>query len=231
MKLSTRVVIGVAVVAMAGVAAGVILSRDGPSGILKPGPTSSPTRQPFAFPAPRVIPVAVQHSRGTRAANQTATAIRDTLSGFYSQAFVDSEVWSGDVPDGAWEAFAPRARARARADAASLTVRAVGAPIQDLELTSASLTVRVLLDPSGHPVAADADAVFRATAKLRGGQSIEVANEASYVFRRASNRWLITGYPRARTEVSRTGPLPGPSPTSSASAAGVFRSSNEGTLA
>jgi hypothetical protein len=233
MKLQTRVATGVAALAVAGVVAGVILARGGPSRILHPGPSRSPSpaRQPFVFPAPRVIPVPVERSKRTRAAREAATAIQDTLSAFYSRGFVDSEVWSGTVPDSTWEAFAPAARARARADAESLTVRAVGAPLEDLEVTSASLTVRVLLDPKGHPVAADADALFKATAKLRSGQSIELANQASYIFQRASNRWVITGYPRARTEVSAPGPLPGPSSSPSASAAGVPRVPTGGTLA
>ncbi|HEY3210523.1 MAG TPA: hypothetical protein VGL18_12165, partial [Actinomycetota bacterium] len=87
-------------------------------------------------------------------------------------------------------------------------------------ITNASLSVRVLLDPKGHPEAAVAAVVFETSGTLSGGEPVQVSNHASFLMRPIDGSWLVVGYPKAKTEVDAPSPTPSPgaaSPSSGAS--------------
>ncbi|HYT77901.1 MAG TPA: hypothetical protein VEQ37_01295 [Actinomycetota bacterium] len=222
--------VGAAIVALGLIAVGavVLISRGGgtSAGPSHPPPPTSPpppSREAFAFPLSKTHAVAT--GKGNAAETQRAAAgIQTTLSAFYDAAFMDPKARQQGLPAGAWNAFAQPIQEQAKSDAGSLTLGEAGRTIDQLSVTDASLSVRVLLDPSGHPQAAIANVTFDASGKLTGGEAVLVSNRASFLLRPApGGRWLVYGYPNAKTEVEAPSPTPSPSasgspmPTSSAS--------------
>ena len=111
-------------------------------------------------------------------------------------------------------------RKRAKNDAASLTIGEAGSRLTALSITNASLSVRVLLDPKGRPEAAVATVVFETSGSLTGGEPVMVSNQASFFLQPIDGRWVVVGYPKAKTEVEAPSPTPSPggaSPSSGAS--------------
>jgi hypothetical protein len=121
------------------------------------------------------------------------------------------------LPAQAWNAFAKGLRKRARSDATALTLGRSGPSIEELSVTEASLSVRVLLDPRGRPEAALATVAFDASGTLGSGEAVLVSNRASFLLEPAGARWLVVGYPSARTEVETPAPTPSPGATPGAS--------------
>jgi len=97
------------------------------------------------------------------------------------------------------------------------------APIATLQVTQAALTIQVLFNASGHPQSAQAAVMFQAAGRLANGQPIEVTNAATFILRRVSSTWLISGYPAANTQVTSPPPIPipGPSPVPGPTASGA----------
>lgn len=156
-----------------------------------------------------------------RAARDAATTIQKTLSGFYDAAFMDPETWKQGLAPGAWRAFAKSLQERAKADAGALTLGEVAGSMEELTVTNASLSVRLLLDPGGRPTAAVATVALDATGTA-GGEPVLVSNRATFLLRPSGRAWLVVGYPSASTNVeSAPTPSPGasatPSPTASVS--------------
>lgn len=200
------------------VVAAAILGRSGSSAPPAARPSASPTppRVPFAFPDPVVKFSQLGSAKGRAASRKAAASIGSELSAFYEQAFFAPAAWTGRVPASAWNVFDAAVRQKARGDQASLTLGAQQAKIATLEATSASLTVRVLVDASGAPTAAIAVVQLEASGTLAGGEALTVTNRASFLLRPAGGKWEITGYPSADTEV--TAPAAGtPSASPSAS--------------
>jgi hypothetical protein len=220
-SLTLAVATLVALVSMWGLSARAPTSS---TGVLPSRPTPSPPRQPFVFPAPTVIAVTVAKTSGAKdAAQAVASTVQGTLNRFYDLAFMDPRTWRAGVPAGAWEAFDPAVRARAQADAASLGLGKADAPIATLQVTQAALTIQVLFNASGHPQSAQAAVMFQAAGRLANGQPIEVTNAATFILRRVSSTWLISGYPAANTQVTSPPPIPipGPSPVPGPTASGA----------
>ncbi len=219
--------VGAAIVALGLIAAGAILfigRGGGPSpGPSQPPPPPPPPREAFVFTISKTnaVPTGKRNAASTRRA---ATEIQKTLSAFYDTAFTDPKARQQGLPAGAWNAFAPAVREQAKSDAESLTLGEAGTTIDQLSVTNASLSLRVLLDPTGRPQAAIAVVAFDASGTLSGGEAVLVSNRASFLVRPApGGRWLVVGYPRAKTEVQAPSPSPSPgasgsaTPTSSAS--------------
>jgi hypothetical protein len=195
------------------------------------GGTPKPTQPPSTSPAPPpreafVFPLSATASvatgkRNATAAKAAAADIQATLSAFYDEAFMDPKAWKQGLPASAWSAFDSSAQERAKNDAASLTLGETGSRLTHLSVTKASLSVRVLLDPKGHPEAAVATVVFETTGTLTGGEPVQVSNLASFLMRPIDGKWLVVGYAKAKTEVEAPSPTPSasgtPTPTGSAS--------------
>lgn len=146
-----------------------------------------------------------------------ATKVQATLSAFYDAAFMDPRTRQRGLPPGAWNAFAKAVQEQAKSDAGSLTLGEAGSTIDRMSVTEASLSVRVLLDPRGRPQAAIALVVFDASGTLPGGEAVQVTNRASFLLRPAAGgRWLVVGYPSAKTEVQAPSPTPSPGASSAA---------------
>jgi hypothetical protein len=100
-----------------------------------------------------------------------------------------------------------------------LTLGEAGSSIDQLSVTEASLSVRVLLDPRGRPRAAVATVVFDASGTLSSGEAVLVSNRASFLMEPDGTRWVVVGYPTARTKVE-TPPTPSPGASASATPTG-----------
>jgi hypothetical protein len=188
-----------------------------PAGSPSAHPSPTPTVPAFTFPL-RVVAVPVTNRDGQRASTEAASSVQVALSSFYAQGFLAPETWTKGVPQNAWDVFDGGVRARAKDDAPSLALGTQAGDLIRLEVTKAGLTVRVLLDASGRPVAADAQVRFQATGTIAGGELVEVTNAASFLLRPESGRWLIVGYPNATTNVSApVSPSPSAAPTPSSS--------------
>ncbi|MGH2572123.1 MAG: hypothetical protein ACRDGU_01305 [Actinomycetota bacterium] len=164
-----------------------------------PNPMSQPPRPPFVLPLVNVAASSTGRVRH-RAARDVAAGIQTTLSRFYDRVFLDPLSWK-NVPDDAWDAFAPSVRDRAISDAKSLTPGDIGPQLAGLAAGRSSLGVRVLLDPRGRPHAAIANVVFRADGTLLDGDRVEVVGQGSYLLRPGRGGWLIVGYPSATVTV------------------------------
>ena len=167
------------------------------------------------FPLSNTAAVATG-KRSAAAARDAATEIQTTLSAFYDAAFMDPRTRKQGLSPGAWNAFARSIRERARKDAASLTLGEPASRVDALSITDASLSVRVLLDPKGSPDAAIATVVFEASGTLIGGEPVQVSNRASFLLKPIDGRWLVVGYPQAKTELEAPSPTPSPSATPTA---------------
>jgi hypothetical protein len=125
--------------------------------------------------------------------------VEQALTSFYQEAFAEPSLWGQDLPSSAWNAFAPAARSRAAEDAQSLTLGTLGEGVTTLRFTKTDLSVRVLLDQHGHPQGALASVVVRADGVHDDGQTVRVANRATFFLEPSGPRWLIQGYPTATT--------------------------------
>jgi hypothetical protein len=170
---------------------------------------SLPPREAFVFPLSRTASVSTGKRNGT-AAKDAAADIQATLSSFYDAAFMDPNAWKQGLSADAWNAFATSVRERAMKDAASLTLGEAGSRLTELSITNASLSVRVLLDPKGRPEAAVATVVFETSGSLSAGEPVKVSNQASFLMQPIDGRWLVVGYPKAKTEVEAPSPTPNP---------------------
>lgn len=219
------VVVSVAAVAVITIVGFVLLGGGGspvpPRGSGIPGSPSSPPQSAFVLPVTETSTVALRR-RNAEATRQAVTAIQTTLSGFYDAAFMDPQAWREGIPTDAWNAFAAPLQKQAKSDADALTLGESAADMEELSVTNASLSVRLLIDTRGRPVAAFATVVLDATGALAGGQSVLVLNRATFLLRPSEGRWLVMGYPNVATNVeSPPSPSPGatatPTPTASGS--------------
>jgi hypothetical protein len=214
---AARIGAGVVLLVLIAVGGLALLGGGGAPGPAGPPPATSPPAPPrteFVFPLVKTGAVATGRRNNT-AARTAATRIQTALSRFYDAAFMDPETWKNGLAAEAWDAFAEPLREQAMSDAASLTLGDAESSVDQLSVTEASLSVRLLLDPRGRPRAAVATVVFDASGTLSGGEAVLVSNRASFLLEPEGSRWLVVGYPTARTEVNT--PSPSPSPGASGS--------------
>jgi len=172
---------------------------------------SAPPRQPFLLPDPTITVSLLGQAKSWQAATPLAGQIQTALSTFYDQAFVDPHTWTAGVPAAAWSIFAQDVQSRAKADADSLTIGSEPIhAVAGLNVTKATLSIRVLLDRAGRPHLASADVTFEATGTATGGAPLTITNRATFVFRAISGQWLVVAYPVADTSVDAGVPSPSP---------------------
>src|SRR4029077_18130705 len=99
-------------------------------------------------------------------------------------------------------------------DAPAFTLSGVSS-VNLVKVTSSSLHVEVLYDPQGRAAAATAIVDFRVAATQPGGRTIDVASSANLLLRKVSGKWLIVGYPSAKTQVADSSPQPAAGPSGS----------------
>jgi len=179
-----------------------------------PGASPTPARPSFVFALDQAVAVSTHGRNGQGIARDSAVEIDGLLSAFYDRAFLDPATWSKGLPASAWEPFDPSVRSHAMKDAGSLTLGPDAARVAELTVTHSSLSVRVLFDPAGSPIAAVADVAFHAAGRLGTGQQAEVSSAASFLLRVDAGQWVIVGYPSANTTLDAASPSPSPSPPS-----------------
>jgi hypothetical protein len=198
--------VAVVVVLLAGAAVIVGLVVTGHDSIIPFVP--KPTRADFTFTLGGVsaTPLGGKHSKSV--AKQVAPEVQQTLSDLYGGLFLDPKVWSTAPPDDVWDHFTGPARRQAKADGAALGLGDLSGKIETLKVSSSSLQVHVLTDPSNNPVAAVAKVEFVADATTKDGQHVQITREAQYLLNEADGTWLISGYPLNRTSVDVIQPSP-----------------------
>jgi len=209
----------VAVVAVAGLAVGLILALGGDGATPGPvavssgaSPTVSPTPTipispvPPAPPTPsfefRLLKFApVRGSTRTRlnvvreVTRRAVHNIRDELGRMYRLAFLDPAGWQQARYAPVFRFFAGDARTSARGHVRLLTLGPdAGRRFERVTVPGGSLKVKVLLDRGGHPVTAVANASFHARATELEGGMVLVRSEASYFLRPSKRGWLIFGF-------------------------------------
>jgi hypothetical protein len=212
--------IGGAVLVAAVVVAALLLSNNAPAhrpGAAPGSPPASPARVRFEFRVASTTVTSYNGKGNAAAARKAAERIRVALSDWYDAAFMNPTEWQKGPAASAFGVFDPKVRGRARKD--DLKSLSLG-EVKDLESlapTSTRLTVRVLLDPSLHAIAAVATVRFDAEGRLASGDLLSVDNGGSFVFRLSGSKWLIEGYEGVKTKVNQH-PAPSPSPTAGPSA-------------
>jgi hypothetical protein len=187
----------------------------------RPPSTSPPEPPREAFVFPLVKTTATRTGRRNNAGARTAAArIQAALSAFYDAAFMDPRNRERGLPPEAWNAFVGQARKQAMSDAAALTLGEAGPSIEELSVTEASLSVRILLDPRGRPQSAVATVVFDASGTLKTGEAVQVSSRASFLLEPDGTTWLVVGYPRAETKVESLAPTPSPGASASVTPTG-----------
>lgn len=192
-------------IAAAGAVALVVTHSSSPSAAPGASPTASPGRHGFAFPPATVVVVRTEKGQSAVAAPRAAAGVASALNGFYDEAFVDPRTWTGGVPSASWNVFAQRVRPLAQRDSTSLALGRQAPSLASLGVTTSSLQVTVLLDPSGSASAAEAKVTLAAAGKLRDGTPVAVHSTASLFLTPTGSTWSITAYPDARTTVDTTG--------------------------
>jgi len=172
-----------------------------PGSLHRPTSTKPPPRLAFAFKVGRVRAVNLSRRSVKKQSAEAAAAIGQRLSVFYDRAFTDPASWKNGVPVDAWNVFAASVRDRAKRDASSFTPATTGVNLASFEVTKSVLRMTVSFDTSAHPQAAFVTVLFRGTGQLVGGEMVQVENAATFLFRPASERWFIAGYPHAKTTV------------------------------
>ena len=191
-----------------------------------PNPRPSPShtlpggRIPFEFSLSSVTTTSYTGKLSSSAARRAAAEqIRVALSHFYDAAYFDPAEWNDGPSDPAWSMFASSVATRARAgDAPALALGPVSG-LTSLDASRVRLYVRLLLDPSLHPLSAVATVSLDATGTLRDGDLLHVSNQASFLFRLVKRHWTVVAYPQTRTtlkEVPAPVPTPVPGPSGSA---------------
>jgi hypothetical protein len=192
----------------------------GESGTPSPGVSPTvPGRPTFLFRVEQASS-AFTGKRAKAAAADASIEIAARLSTFYDTAFMDPDTWANGVPDDAWSVFDGTVVGQAERDARSLTLDGQSPRLVELEVTTSSLTVKVLLDPSGDPRAAGAEAEFVAVGTLEDGTKVDVTNLASFLLRPEGGVWFVIGYPNATTDVEAAGGSATATPTGRAGPTG-----------
>jgi hypothetical protein len=185
------IVLGLVVLALA-------LARNG-----GPQPRPAMPGTPSPAPAPvyylvvdlrRVDEVAVAGRVREREVRDVAMAVRETMAGLYGAGFVNSAEWQGGRFPTLFGYFSGPARAQARRDLEDLSLGRTTASLAAVRPERARVNVRVMVGPTGHPVAAIAGMEFRASGLDPAGGELPIRHRGRYVLRRDGGRWLIVAY-------------------------------------
>jgi hypothetical protein len=189
--------VAVAILAV-GIAVGGILVLGGDR-----SPEPAPSPPPTPAPAPlyylvvdlrRVDEVAVTRRVDEREVRTAAQAVRETMAGVYGAGFVNIDQWQeGRFPE-LFGYFAGPARSRAHRDLQDLSLGRAVPRFAAVRPERARVNVRVMVGPTGHPLAAIAGMNFRAAGLGVAGTEVPIRHQGRYVLRRVGGRWLIVAY-------------------------------------
>jgi hypothetical protein len=191
--------VAVAAVVVGITVAGVlVLGGDG-----SPEPEASPSPPPAPAPAPlyhlvvdlrRVDEVAVTQRVKEREVGAVAQSVRETMAGMYGAGFVNIDQWQGGRFPELFGYFAGPARSQARRDLQDLSLGRAVSRFAAVRPERARVNVRVMVGPTGHPLAAIAGMDFRAAGLGPADTEVPIHHQGRYVLRRVGGRWLIVAY-------------------------------------
>jgi LCP family protein required for cell wall assembly len=196
---TTRALIAVLVVALAGVVAAIALAPGGdgptPNGTRPtPGPTGTP---PPAYALEVTLgrvwgrgPSGIARPRELR---RPAATLRATFTELYAAAFVDPDRWHEGSFPGIGAFFARSARAAARKDLRELTLGRTARRLDAVRPRRARLDIRFVTDRGGHALVAFADMSFTGIG-LAGDARVPISQRGRFVLRRADAAWRIDAY-------------------------------------
>lgn len=124
----------------------------------------------------------------------TGEAIRSTMAGLYSAAFIDQTQWHGGTFRTLPAYFAGEARREARGDVNHLSLGRAAAHVVAVRPDRARLDVRVVADRVRRPVAATAVMDFAGTGLVDGGLEVPIRHRGRYVLRLIERRWMVVAY-------------------------------------
>jgi hypothetical protein len=194
----TRLILGLAttVVAIATLVAGwLVLSGDGsrPAGRDDTHPSPAVPTSVLVVDVGRVGGYPVAGDIPDRRLQDEAQAVRDTMTGLYTAAFVDPALWAGGRFPTVKDFFGGQAREQARSDIPDLTLGKAAGTLEKVRPEHARVLVRFLLDANRRPVAATAEMEFRGTG-FAAGIEVPISHRGRYILRPEGGRWLVVAY-------------------------------------
>jgi hypothetical protein len=173
----------------------------------KPGSNTPP----FDFQLSRTkgVPTAANGKIDQGAVSAAAKDIDTTLTNMYALAFLDPDKWKKNDYDAAFGFFAEgKAAASAKRDEATLTLGpTAGDTFDDVQPRNSRLSVRLLTDRGGKPVASAVTADFIADATKKDGSIMVIKSHATYYLRPTGEGWIIVGYQATRADEFRGQPV------------------------
>jgi hypothetical protein len=170
---------------------------------VEPRPTAPAPPSPAPSPAPRyflivdlrrVDEVAVTDRVKEREVRAVAQSVRETMAGVYGAGFVYPDQWQGGRFPTLFQYFAGQARPQARRDLQDLSLGRTANRLGAVRPERARVNVRVMVGPTGHPLAAVAGMEFRATGLGADGLELPIRHLGRYMLRRVGGGWRIVAY-------------------------------------
>jgi len=158
-------------------------------------------RAPFTFKLGNTSTVSLRAKQGNP--GTVPQEVQATLSAMYDGLFLDPHAWSTAPPSDVYDHFTGTAKPAAEKAGDSLGLGTLTGTIKTLSVDSSSLSVRVLIDPSGHPASAVGLVQFVATAQTKTGSTIRINRKAQYLLENVDGTWLVSGFPRTTTTVDK----------------------------
>lgn len=202
-----RIAAGVAVLALAAVAAFLLL---GDGGSLLPGGDGDEGPSGFSFDLKRVRAAPISQRPADQLqdeAEEAADSVKATLDGLYFAAFVDEGAWGSY--DDAFALFVDAAADGARQDADALTMGTT-ADQEYAGLTGPAgiLHVVVLTNDRDVPISAVARVIFHADAELAAGGATRITSKGAFFLEPSQDGWRIFAYRIDRDEQEAGSPSP-----------------------
>jgi hypothetical protein len=142
----------------------------------------------------RVDEVAVTNRVKEREVRAVAQSVRETMAGVYGAGFVYPDQWQGGRFPSLFQYFVGQARPQARRDLQDLSLGRAANRLEAVRPERARVNVRVMVGPTGHPLAAVAGMEFRATGLGADGLELPIRHLGRYVLRRVGGGWRIVAY-------------------------------------
>jgi hypothetical protein len=159
-----------------------------------PSPSPSPPAYALEVELRDVKGLAVVGKPGERRLRAPAESVRQTMTAFYSAAFVDPARWEDGRFSTLFSHFVADARGQARRDLENLSLGAAAAHLDAVRPEWARLDVRFLVGQARRPLAAMASMRFAATGFGPDVPGVVIRHRAEYLLHLIEGRWLIAAY-------------------------------------